>query len=82
MLYRLLNTAIIITLSFAVVACAFARLRWAARNTLFIVALATMMLLFELDDAATIDGCSKLGVFLSILLPLSKPTLSPLSPQL
>ena len=85
MLYRLLNTAIITTLSVAgelvssaVVACSFARLRWAARNTLLIVALATMtmMLLFELDDAATIDGCSKFGVFLRIFLPLSKPALA------
>ena len=127
----LLNTAIITALSVvgelvssAVVAYAFARLRWAARNTLFIVVLATMMLPrqvtliptfilftrvfgwkdtfyplivpsffavpffvfllrqfymtlpFELDDAATIDGCSKFGVFLRILLPLSKPALA------
>ncbi len=103
---------------------AFARLRWAYRNTLFIVVLATMMLPrqvtliptfilftrvfgwkdtfyplivpsffavpffvfllrqfymtlpFELDDAATIDGCSKFGVFLRIILPLSKPALA------
>ena len=128
----LLNTVIITGLSVAgelvssaVVAYAFARLRWAARNTLFIVVLATMMLPrqvtliptfilftrvfgwkdtfypsdravllfavpffvfllrqfymtlpFELDDAATIDGCSKFGVFLRILLPLSKPALA------
>ncbi|MDE0671525.1 MAG: carbohydrate ABC transporter permease [Caldilineaceae bacterium] len=111
-------------ISSAVVAYAFARLRWAACNTLFIVVLATMMLPrrvtlipafilstqvlgwkdmfyplivpsffavpffvfllrqfymtlpFELDDAATIDGCSKFGVFLRILLPLSKPALA------
>ena len=35
-----------------------------------------MTLPFELDDAATIDGCSKFGVFLRILLPLSKPALA------
>lgn len=28
----------------------------------------------ELDEAATIDGCSKTGVFFRILVPLSKPT--------
>jgi len=28
----------------------------------------------ELDEAATIDGCSKLGVFFKVLLPLSKST--------
>ena len=127
----LLNTVIITVLSVAgelvssaVVAYSFARLRWAARNTLFIVVLATMMLPrqvtliptfilftrvfgwkdtfyplivpsffavpffvfllrqfymtlpFELDDAATMDGCSKFGVFLRILLPLSKPALA------
>ena len=30
----------------------------------------------ELDDAAAIDGCSKLGVFWRIILPLSKPVLA------
>ena len=35
-----------------------------------------MTLPFELDDAATIDGCSKFGVFLRILLSLSKPALA------
>lgn len=29
----------------------------------------------ELDEAATIDGCSKLGVFLRIILPLTVPAL-------
>jgi multiple sugar transport system permease protein len=28
----------------------------------------------ELDEAATIDGCSKLGVFFKVLIPLSKST--------
>ncbi|MDD2970131.1 MAG: carbohydrate ABC transporter permease [Lachnospiraceae bacterium] len=28
----------------------------------------------ELDEAATIDGCSKIGVFFKVLVPLSKPT--------
>ncbi|WP_313583119.1 carbohydrate ABC transporter permease [Lacrimispora sp.] len=28
----------------------------------------------ELDEAATIDGCSRLGVFFKVLLPLSKST--------
>lgn len=28
----------------------------------------------ELDEAATIDGCSKLGVFFKVLVPLSKST--------
>jgi len=30
----------------------------------------------ELDDAARIDGCSRLGIFWRILLPLSKPALA------
>jgi len=29
----------------------------------------------ELEDAATIDGCSRLGFFLRVLLPLSRPAL-------
>ena len=110
--------------SSAVVAFAFARLRWKFRNALFIVVLATMMLPrqvtliptfilftrvfgwkdtyyplivpsffavpffvfllrqfymtlpFDLDDAATIDGCSRLGVFGRIILPLAKPALA------
>lgn len=28
----------------------------------------------ELDEAATMDGCSKVGIFFKVLLPLSKPT--------
>ena len=30
----------------------------------------------SLEDAATIDGCSRIGVFLRIFLPLSRPALS------
>jgi raffinose/stachyose/melibiose transport system permease protein len=30
----------------------------------------------ELTDAALIDGCSKLGIFFRIMLPLSKPVLA------
>jgi multiple sugar transport system permease protein len=30
----------------------------------------------ELDDAARIDGCGHLGIFLRIILPLSKPALA------
>lgn len=30
----------------------------------------------QLDDAARIDGCSRLGIFYRILLPLSKPALA------
>jgi multiple sugar transport system permease protein len=29
----------------------------------------------DLDEAATIDGCSKFGIFLRIIIPLSKPAL-------
>ncbi len=32
----------------------------------------------ELEDAAKIDGCTRFGVFRSILLPLSKPALATL----
>ena len=28
----------------------------------------------ELDEAATIDGCSRIGIFTKVLVPLSKPT--------
>lgn len=31
---------------------------------------------FELSDAARIDGCSELGIFLKIILPLAKPALA------
>ena len=34
-----------------------------------------MTLPVELDDAATIDGCGRFGIFWRILLPLSKPAL-------
>jgi len=34
-----------------------------------------MTLPLELDDAALIDGCSRFGIFLRIILPLSKPAL-------
>jgi len=34
-----------------------------------------MTIPLELDDAARIDGCSRFGTFLRILLPLSKPAL-------
>jgi ABC-type glycerol-3-phosphate transport system permease component len=125
-----LNTAIITgidivgkTLSCALVAFAFARLRWWGRDVLFLVMLSTLMLpqqvtlipqfviyrqlgwidtflplivpnffggpfytfllrqFFltiptELDDAARIDGCSSLGVFARIVLPLSMPALT------
>ncbi|MBV7330812.1 carbohydrate ABC transporter permease [Chloroflexi bacterium TSY] len=111
------------TLSGALAAYAFARLRWRGRDWMFVLVLATLMLPFqvimipqfilfraldwldtylplivpaffggsafnifllrqyfmtispELDDAAIIDGCSKLGVFWRIILPLSKPAL-------
>ena len=35
-----------------------------------------MTIPFDLDDAAAIDGCSRLGVFWRIVLPLSKPVLA------
>ena len=34
-----------------------------------------MTLPLELDDAATIDGCGRFGIFWRIILPLSKPAL-------
>lgn len=33
----------------------------------------------ELEEAARVDGCSDLGIFLKIILPLSKPTLASVS---
>ncbi len=33
----------------------------------------------ELEDAARIDGCSKFGVYLNVILPLSKPALATLA---
>jgi ABC-type glycerol-3-phosphate transport system permease component len=35
-----------------------------------------MTIPFELDEAARIDGCSTLGIFWRILLPLSKPVIA------
>jgi multiple sugar transport system permease protein len=112
------------TLSSALVAFAFARLRFPGRDTLFILCLATLMvpsqvtmiptfilfktlgwydtfyplivpaflgggayniflmrqffmtIPYELDEAAKIDGCSNLGLFWNILLPLCKPALA------
>jgi len=115
------------TLSSALVAFAFARLRFPGRDTLFILCLATLMvpgqvtmipsfilfktlgwydtiyplvvpaflgggayniflmrqffmtIPYELDEAAKIDGCSNLGLFWNILLPLCKPALATVS---
>jgi multiple sugar transport system permease protein len=117
------------TLSSALVAYGFARLRFAGRGPLFVLMLSTMMLPFpvtmvslfalfrwlgdttgieflgtfkplwlpawfgsafnifllrqffmtiptELSEAARIDGCSELGIFWRIILPLSKPALA------
>jgi multiple sugar transport system permease protein len=33
----------------------------------------------DLEDAATIDGCSKLGIFRHVILPLAKPAIATLS---
>jgi multiple sugar transport system permease protein len=112
------------TLSSALVAFAFARLRFPGRDTLFVLCLATLMvpsqvtmiptfilfktlgwydtiyplvvpaflgggayniflmrqffmtIPYELDEAAKIDGCSNLGLFWNILMPLCKPALA------
>ncbi len=113
-----------VTLSSALVAFAFARLRFPGRDILFLACLATLMvpsqvtmiptfilfksmgwydtfypltipawmgggayniflmrqffmsIPYELDEAAKIDGCSNLGLFWNILLPLCKPALT------
>jgi len=110
--------------SCSIVAYGFARIRFAARNVLFVVLLATMMVpvhvtivpLFlmyhrigwidtflplivpsyfaysafyvfllrqfmlgipdDLEDAAKVDGCNRLGVYWKIILPLCKPALA------
>jgi multiple sugar transport system permease protein len=117
------------TLSSAIVAYGFARLKFRGRNALFILMLSTMMLPFpvtmvslftlfrwlgdhtaiqwlgtfkplwvpmwfgsafnifllrqffatipnDLSEAARIDGCSELGIFCRIILPLAKPALA------
>src|SRR4051794_1582211 len=117
------------TLSSALVAYGFAKLRFFGRKTLFVLMLSTMMLPFpvtmvslfslfrwlgavtgppwlgtfkplwvplwfgaafnifllrqffmtipnELSEAARIDGCSELGIFVRIILPLAKPALT------
>lgn len=121
-LYMSLSITIGTVLSNAIVAFAFARLRFRGSRVLFIIVLSTMMLpqqvtmiplfiLFskfgwinsfkpliiphffanayfifllrqffatiprDLDDAARIDGCGVIGLFVRILLPLSKPAL-------
>ncbi len=110
------------TLSSAIVAYGFSRIRWRGRDTTFLLVLATMMIPFtvimapqyllfkhlgwigslrplwvpawfaggfsifllrqffmgiprELDEAARIDGCSHLGTFRHIILPLARPAL-------
>ncbi|MBS0195685.1 MAG: carbohydrate ABC transporter permease [Planctomycetes bacterium] len=111
------------TVSSAVAAYGFSRVRWPGRDAVFVLVLLTLMipqavlmspqfLLFkqlgmigsllplwlpswfggafsifllrqfflsipnELDEAARIDGCSHLGTFLRVVLPLSKPALA------
>lgn len=116
-----------VTFSSALVAFAFARLRFPGRDVLFLLCLATLMvpaqvtmipsfilfkslgwydtfypltipawlgggayniflmrqffmtIPYELDEAAKIDGCSNLGLFWNILLPLCKPALTTVS---
>ncbi|HVU62946.1 MAG TPA: carbohydrate ABC transporter permease [Phycisphaerales bacterium] len=110
------------TISSAIVAYGFSRIRWRGRDTTFILVLATMMIPFtvimapqyllfkhlgwigslkplwvpawfaggfsifllrqffmgiprELDEAARIDGCSHLGTFRHVVLPLARPAL-------
>jgi multiple sugar transport system permease protein len=110
------------TLSSAVVAYGFSRIRWRGRDATFVLVLATMMIPFtvimapqyllfkqlgwigslrplwvpawfaggfsvfllrqffmgiprELDEAARIDGCSHLGTFWHVILPLARPAL-------
>jgi multiple sugar transport system permease protein len=110
------------TVSSAVVAYGFSRIRWRGRDKVFILVLATMMIPFtvimapqyllfkhlgwigslkplwvpawfaggfsvfllrqffmgiprELDEAARIDGCSHLGTFRHVILPLARPAL-------
>jgi multiple sugar transport system permease protein len=116
------------TISSAIVAYGFARIRFKGRGTLFVIMLATMMIPFpvvmsslfsmyswmgkhtgtqwlgtfkplwvpawfgsafsifllrqffltipdELSEAARIDGCNEIGIFLKIILPLSRPAL-------
>ncbi len=113
------------TLTSAMAAYAFARLRWRGRDKFFVAYLATMMIpgavlivpnflvmrylgwfdtykalilpaMFsaygtfmlrqffltlprDLEDAARIDGCGKLRVWLHVILPLSKPALATLA---
>jgi ABC-type glycerol-3-phosphate transport system permease component len=118
------SNAIGVMISSAVVAYAFARLRFPGRDVLFLLCLATLMIPYqvtmiptfilfrnlgwyntyyplivpaflgggafniflvrqffmtipyELDEAGKIDGCSHLGIFYRILLPLCKPALA------
>jgi multiple sugar transport system permease protein len=110
------------TLSSAVVAYGFARIRWRGRDATFLLVLATMMIPFtvimapqyllfkqlgwigslrplwvpawfaggfsifllrqfymgiprELDEAARLDGCSHLGTFWHVIVPLARPAL-------
>ncbi|MGQ9628988.1 MAG: carbohydrate ABC transporter permease [bacterium] len=115
---------ILVLIVSSITAYAFARIKFAGRNVLFIVVLSTMMIpgqvtliptylllswfgwvntyqgviapglggafgIFllkqffegipeELEDAAKIDGCGRLGIFLRIILPLSIPALAAL----
>ena len=44
----------------------------------FLLRQSFMTLPYELEEAARIDGCSRIGSFLRIILPLSKPILATL----